>query len=206
VFLIAALLGVAAFFLTWFLPEVPLRETTTATDPGEVYAMPEARSSREEIERALSLLASRDSWRRSLERLAAHADLALSAETCWLLCRISYIGPCTPERLSGRLHVPVARLTRPLMELSQAGLLASTPPAENGHAEQQARLALTGAGQQAHHRLVAAERAELDRLLHGWSSDQESDLAMLLTRMAEKILSDESADHKLIAARASTTA
>ena len=41
--------------------------------------MPEVRSSREEIERALSLLASRVSWQRSLERLAAHADLALFA-------------------------------------------------------------------------------------------------------------------------------
>jgi DNA-binding MarR family transcriptional regulator len=74
---------------------------------------------------------------------------------------------------------------------------------KEGQTGQQAQLiTLTPAGRQAHSRLVAAQRAELNHLLQGWSPDQESELATLLTQMAEQLLTDESGDHELITARA----
>ncbi|MGH2515198.1 MAG: EmrB/QacA family drug resistance transporter, partial [Ktedonobacterales bacterium] len=206
VFLIAAAIAVVAFALTWFLPEVPMRATATATDTGEVYAMPEARSSREEIERALSVLASRDGWRHAFQRLAAQAGVALTPEAGWLLCQFAHIGPRTPEYLSGRLRLPVAALAQPLKELTQAGLVASAPQHGDGQIGQNGPLTLTPAGQQAHDRLVAAQRSELDHLLEGWSPDQESELAALLTNMAQRLLTDDAGDRALVAARPSAVA
>lgn len=77
-----------AFLLTWLLPEVRLRTTTQATDAGHTFAMPAARSSQEEIERALHLLASRDSRSLIYRRLADRVGIALDPLCCWLLFRL----------------------------------------------------------------------------------------------------------------------
>jgi Na+/melibiose symporter-like transporter len=61
VFLVTVPMVALAFLLSWLLPEVRLRTTTQATDVGHTFAMPTARSSQEEIERALHVLTSRDS-------------------------------------------------------------------------------------------------------------------------------------------------
>ena len=55
---------------------------------GHTFAMPAARSSQEEIERALSVLASRDSRYLIYRRLADRAGVALDPLSCWLLFRI----------------------------------------------------------------------------------------------------------------------
>lgn len=61
--------------MTWLLQEVPLRSTAQAPDTGQVYAIPTARTSLDEIERALAALAGRESRIRIYERLAARAAL-----------------------------------------------------------------------------------------------------------------------------------
>ena len=214
VFLIAAVIGVAAFALTWFLREAPLRATATATNLGAAHAMPQARSSREEIERALSVLTGRDGGLDTFQRLAAHVGLAVTPEAGWLLCRLDRFGPSTPERLSGWLRLPPTVLERPLAELIQAGLVASAP--RNGqhgderndntddntddNTSQGEALTLTPTGQRARDRLVAAHREELAQLLEGWSPDQESELAALLTHMAQRLLTDDTGDRAVVAA------
>jgi hypothetical protein len=77
VFLVAAPIATVAFLLTWLLPEVRLRTTAQETDVGHTFAMPTARSSQEEIERALHVLASRDSRSLTYRRLADRAGVAL---------------------------------------------------------------------------------------------------------------------------------
>ena len=67
-------------------------------------------------------------------------------------------------------------------------------------------LALTPSGPEAYSRLIAAERDELDHLLQGWSPDQEAELAALLTQMAERLLTDETGNHKLLATGPSSSA
>jgi len=83
VFLVAAPIAAVAFLLTWLLPEVRLRTTAQATDVGHTFAMPAARSSQEEIERALHVLASRDSRSLIYRRLADRAGVALDPLSCW---------------------------------------------------------------------------------------------------------------------------
>jgi EmrB/QacA subfamily drug resistance transporter len=220
VFLIAAVVALIAFALTWFLPEVQLRATTRATDLGEVYAMPEGRSSRDEIERAICVLASRENSRRALERLVTHAGLPLTPEAAWLLWQFPHSGASTPERLSARLRLPEAALAQPLHELTQAGFVGSarqsTSP-ENGakseledgnesmvadeyrQAGQQVGLSLTANGRQAREQLLAVQREELNHLLEGWSPDQESELAALLTTMAQRLLADDTDERARVA-------
>jgi DNA-binding MarR family transcriptional regulator len=163
--------------------------------------MPTMRSSRDEIERALSVLASRDNWQHTFQRLAASAGLTISPAACWLLCKISRIGPSSAERLSGRLQLPAVVLTQPLQELTRVGLLNAESHQENGRTGEPELYSLTSAGQEAHRLVLAAERDELDRLLKGWSPDQMSELAALLTQMSERFLIGDAGDGELVAAR-----
>jgi DNA-binding MarR family transcriptional regulator len=116
---------------------------------------------------------------------------------------MGHSGPCTPERLSGRLGLPEAMLAQPLRELTEAGFVARAPqPGESegdGHTGHQTLLALTPTGQQAHDRLLVAQRAELDHLLEGWSPDQEAELAALLTTMSQRLLDDDVSDRTVVA-------
>jgi len=85
VFFAAGRFGVAAFLLAWLIPQVPLRETAQATDPGETFAMVGGRSSAQELERALSLLANREDRAHAYERLSKMANVDLDPSSCWML-------------------------------------------------------------------------------------------------------------------------
>jgi len=189
VFLIAGVIGVVAFALTWFLREVPLRTTSQATDTGHTYAMPAARTSREEIERALGVLAGRESRGRVYERIAARAGFKLDPPSCWLLFRIDQDAPATLESLSARLRVPTATLIPVLDRLTQAGFVAVARADGDGRAAT-GQLALTPGGQQARDRLVTARREGLTDLFKGWSPDQQRELADVLGHLARGLLDD----------------
>ena len=59
VFLAAVPVAAVAFLISWLLPQVPLRKTVAATDPGQTFGMPTDRSSAQELERGLGVLAGR---------------------------------------------------------------------------------------------------------------------------------------------------
>jgi EmrB/QacA subfamily drug resistance transporter len=200
VFLVGALVGVVAFALTWLIPETPLRETVKATDPGEVSAMPVARTSLQEIERALEVLESRASRRQIYQRLAARAGLTISPAACWLLFRIAQYAPTTRQQLTEQLGVPATALDPlPLLdELAGAGLIVAGEPAEP--------IALTAAGQQAVAQLVAARQAGLAELLAGWSPEQQAELGEALSRLAHSLLEDDRGDRSLVDARSRAAA
>ncbi|MGH2388561.1 MAG: MFS transporter, partial [Chloroflexota bacterium] len=187
VFLIAGVVGILAFALTWLLREVPLRATSQATDPGQTYAMPTARTSREEIERALGVLAGRETRRRVYTRIAARAGLALDPSSSWLLFRIDQYAPATLEDLSTRLHVPSTGLGPILDRLTQAGLVAVDHDSDG----KPGQIVLTPSGRQARDRLVAARRDGLTDLLAGWPPEQQNELADLLGRLARGLLGDD---------------
>src|SRR5205807_4050441 len=103
VFLVAVPVMAVAFILSWLLPEVRLRTTTQATDVGQTFAMPTACSSQQEIERALSVLVSRQSRFLIYRRLADRAGVDLEPFFCWLLFRIQE-EPISQENLAKRLR------------------------------------------------------------------------------------------------------
>ena len=189
VFLVAVPVIAVAFILSWLLPEVRLRTTTQATDVGHTFAMPTARSSQEEIERALHVLASRDSLFLIYRRLAARAGVALDPLSCWLLFRLQDQTPLSQESLAQRFHVPADRLTPSIESLLQKKLVTLTAQADGQAGDQ---LQLTAAGQQTIDRLTTASHDSLAKLLDGWSPEQEAELATLLRRVAADLFSEQS--------------
>ena len=147
--------------------------------------MPTARSSQEEIERALHVLASRDSLFLIYRRLAARAGVALDPLSCWLLFRLQDQTPLSQESLAQRFHVPADRLTPSIESLLQKKLITLTAQADG-------QLQLTAAGQQTIDRLTTASHDSLAKLLDGWSPEQEAELATLLRRVAADLFSEQS--------------
>src|SRR5712671_5092637 len=166
VFLVTVPTVALVFLLYWLLPEVRLRTTTQATDVGHTFAMPTTRTSQQEIERALHVLASRDSLDQIYRRLAAYAGVDLDPLSTWLLFRFQEQAPIAGATLAKRFHVPTARLMPSIKALREIGLITTTAPVE-GQADGQ--LQLTAAGQETVATVVSACHESLAELLDGWS-------------------------------------
>jgi EmrB/QacA subfamily drug resistance transporter len=180
VFLVCAPIAALAFVLAWLLPEKPLRRTVEATGIGEAFAAPKHHESLPEIERALSTLARRDSRERILDRLCQQAGLDLTARQCWVLARVSEGEPIDAEVIAEEHAVDPKRVGARITELRELGYVEGPDD----------QASLTAAGRDAIERLVAARRERLSELLDGWSPEQESELATLLSRMARDVVAD----------------
>jgi EmrB/QacA subfamily drug resistance transporter len=194
VFLYAIPVAVVAFILAWFLPEVPLR-TTSSVGIGEgLGATPPARTSVDEVERSLARLGSADLRRRGYERLTAMAGLELPAGSSWILTRLAKQGPVAGEELARQAQVTVD-YGRPYVDrLVAEGMVQRA----NG------TLVLTDAGQEAANRLFAARREGLQELLADWSPGEYAELGDLLTKLSRSLLGED-ADRHLISAEPPTT-
>jgi EmrB/QacA subfamily drug resistance transporter len=188
VFLVAVPIAALAFVFSWLLPELRLRTTTQATDVGQTFAMPTSRSSQQEIERALHVLASRDSLEQLYRRLADRAGVELDPRPTWLLFRLQEQAPISQEGLAQRFQVPADLLTPSLATLQEKGLVTLTSRAD-GQGEGQ--LQLTSAGQETLTRLTTAFHDNLAELLDGWSPEQEAELATLLHRVTGDLLNEK---------------
>jgi EmrB/QacA subfamily drug resistance transporter len=193
VFLVAAPVGAVAFLLTWLLQEVPLRRTTAATNPADTLAptsMPAARTSLDEIGRAISVLASERTREQIYQRLAMRAGLDLEARDCWMLLRMLDHPNMTLWGLAEMLQISPATLAPFVEHLVERGLvvpddmsLAKTP----GHG---ATLQLTESGADAAETLITARRDALAELVEDWSPDQHAELARFLNHMARQLMAD----------------
>jgi len=188
VFLVAVPIAALAFVFSWLLPEVRMRTTTQATDVGQAFAMPTARSSQEEIERALHVLASRDSLEQIYRRLTTRAGIELDPRSTWLLFRLQEQAPISQQGLAQRFQMPAEQLTPSIATLREKGLVALTSRAD-GQGEGQ--LQLTSAGQERLTSLTTALHDNLSELLDGWSPEQEAELATLLHRVTGDLLSEK---------------
>jgi len=188
IFLAALPVAAAAFVLSWFLKEVPLRKTVGAADLGEGLGAGAAhRTSIEEIERALVQLANVDLRRRGYERMAALAGLDLPAGSCWVLARLAKHGDAADVELAREAGVSV-EYGRPYVDvLVECGMVR----------RHDGMIVLTPAGSAASDRLFAARREGLERLLADWSPEQHVDLAHMLDRLSLALLG-ERADRGLI--------
>jgi EmrB/QacA subfamily drug resistance transporter len=213
VFLVALPIALVAFALTWLLREQPLRRTVETAGLGESFAVPKTDDSLEEIARAVSRLASRDTRKRMYERLAQRAGTALSPAAVWLLFRIGEQSPVTLTALATRCGVPYRALRGALIELETAGyvdecLKGAVPPhrddadlawaADGGVGaalpSAQEPVALTAAGTAARDRLLAARQELLSELAEGWSPEQHEELARFIARLARDLVASEASD------------
>ncbi|NJQ17468.1 MFS transporter [Streptomyces bohaiensis] len=174
VFLYAVPVVLIGHLLAWLLRPDPLRGSVRAPEGSETVGTTAVeRSSREEVARSLSVLASR-TGRRDLYRSigdAAGADLAPAA--CWLLLRVNRYGFVEPGPLPARTALPPEVVDGAVRQLEQRGMLARTGDGSVLEATDRGRLVTS--------RLLAARDEELSRMLGDWwTPDRPQDLAQLV--------------------------
>ncbi len=189
VFLFAAPIALVAFVLTWFLTEVPLRATAGAVNPADTLAptaMPSGRTSLQEMERALEVLADRENRHHLYLTLAERAGLEMPPATTWLLYRLSDTPDTNIDELAERLAVDADRLADGVNGLADRGLVHATPTGDR-----ESRVQLTETGTAAITRLLEARRQALAEFVQGWSLEENPELRTLVERLSRQLLADD---------------
>jgi MFS family permease len=181
VFLVAAGIAAVAFFLTWLLPEIPLKTTAGAADVGDGLHPSRDDDALREIERALSKLAGREERWQLYERLAARAGVGLAPPELWLLARLGERTPLTRDELDVQLQADPRQVAAALQQLQQLSLVQS----EDGRA-----IELTTSGRRDYERLVDARSAGLQDLLSGWDPEAHAQLQELVDRLSRDLVSE----------------
>jgi EmrB/QacA subfamily drug resistance transporter len=182
VFEVAAGIGGFAFALTFFIKQLPLRQTVATAGVGEAFAVPNATSSLAELECKLSTLTRREASRSMIERLASRAGLELTAAQCLLLAQLDRDPEVDLAELGTRRNIAEARVVAVADQLAGLGL-AGSPGDPGGRA-------LTPAGHEALDLLLSTARGRLDELLEGWQPGEHPELRDLVTRVAGALLID----------------
>ncbi|MEU1190359.1 MFS transporter [Streptomyces sp. NPDC005859] len=180
VFLYAAPIVLLAFALSWLLKEDRLRGSVTAPDLAQALsAHPVHRSSREEVQRALSVLGSREGRRGIYEKITAKAGYDLVPASSWLLLRA-----LRPERslsltrLAEYSQVPLPVIQAALQQIEQQHLAT----------REGMDLLLTDAGHEAAAKLSAAREDAFAELLGDWwGPDRPTDLVELVEDLTSQL-------------------
>ncbi|HYT50925.1 MAG TPA: MDR family MFS transporter [Gaiellaceae bacterium] len=181
VFLVAAGIAVLAFLLTWLLPEVPLKTTAGAPDPGDGLHPARDDDALREIERALSRLARREERWQLYERLAERAGLELAPPELWLLARLGERTPLTEDQLGVQLPVDPVQIAEALEQLERRSLVE-----QDGGGP----IELTKTGREDYERLVTARCDGLRDLLNGWDPDEHPQLRELIDKLGRDLVSE----------------
>jgi EmrB/QacA subfamily drug resistance transporter len=180
VFLTAAGVAVLGFLISWLLPEVTLRTTAQAPDPGDGFHPARDDNALREIERALSTLAGREHRWQLYERLAARAGIELAPPELWLLARLGERVPLN-EGLNEQLGVDQFQVAAALGDLERRSFVERGTRGE---------IALTSSARDAYERLVAARQAGLRELLDGWDPDDNPELRQLVDKLGRELVSE----------------
>ncbi len=184
VFLYAVPVVLVAFVVAWFLREDPLRGSVTAPDTTQTLATnPVARSSHDEVARALSVLGSREGRRQIYEKITAKAGLDLLPAASWLLLRIRRNGMVEPAMLADTTPVPLRIITEAARQL------------EGRHFayREGLQLLLTEEGLAVAVRLAEAREESLYELLGDWwGPDRPTDLMQLVEELNAELCGSDS--------------
>jgi len=167
VFLVAALVSLIAFALTWLLREVPLRKSVAAEGISESFAMPREAESLPELARIVTTLARRENHWRVYDQLARRTGLDLMPAEVWLVARLG-------EGTEVDLDDP--RLGGAVASLRERGLLT------DGR--------LGAEGEAVYGRVLAARRQGLSELLDGWEPEQHAEVRSMLDGLARELVAE----------------
>jgi MFS family permease len=183
VFLVAAAIGIAAFALTFFIKELPLRETVATAGVGEAFAVPKDTDPLAELALELSILTTREQAERILERLAARAGVDLAPTETWLLARLHRDSSLDLRALAATYELDPAQLEDGVGNLLQAGFVAERAVEGRGVSRP-----LTPAGTETFERLRRCGEERLTELSAGWKPEQHPDLRVLIEGLAAQFL------------------
>ena len=188
VFLFAVPFGALAFILSWLQKEIPLRTTGRAPDPAQTLAptaMPSARDTPDEMERAVTSLLSRQRRRAVYGELLATAGVKGSPRAGWLLLRVGEHPGLSGHLLAHALQISDDELGRRLADL--VGLGYVQPLA--GDTSQP--VVLTTAGQRAYQDLFQAAQHRIRGLCDDWQPGQYPALLALVTKITHQLAATE---------------
>jgi EmrB/QacA subfamily drug resistance transporter len=167
VFAAAAGISLVAFVLTWFLREIPLRQSAGAEGVAETFAMPREAESLPELERIVATLARRENHWRVYERLAERAELDLAPAELWVLARL---GEGT------ELDLADGQVAAAQESLAERSLV------EDGR--------LLPEGEVVYERIVDARRQGLAELLDGWEPERHDEVRAMLDRLSRELVAE----------------
>jgi EmrB/QacA subfamily drug resistance transporter len=180
VFETAAAVGFAGFLLTFALKELPLRKTAGAEGIAQAFAMPRDATSIEELERIVTTLAARENRWRVYDAMARDARTDLDAQEIWFMRRLGdREHPVTLTDLAAELKLDPAQL---------AAIAARVGARRYVVSDRQGQLDFTPKGRKVYTRVVAARRAQLERMLEGWSPEKHPDVKAMLAKLARSLV------------------
>jgi EmrB/QacA subfamily drug resistance transporter len=186
VFLVASAFAIVAFALSWFIRQLPLRETVASTDLADTFAGPRETDSLEVVIDKIGRLDRREGAREIVRRIALRAGVELDPTACWLLAKLSEDEPLPLDALARRAKVEPVRLADAGEMLLEGGLIA--PGASLGVAYE-----LTSDGQEVLARLRHTGEQRLKDLLECWRPDEHADLARFIASLAHEFFIDDAA-------------
>ena len=186
VFLVASAFAVLAFTLSWFIRQLPLRETVASPDMADTFASPRGSDSLAVVIEQIGRLDRRKGAREIIRRVALRAGVDLDPAACWLLARLSGQTPQQISSLAERAHVETSTLTHARDRLLEFGLIAPDPSTTSTYE-------LTAAGHSTLERLTSTGEERLRNLLECWRPDQHEDLARFIANLAHEFFIDDSA-------------
>ncbi len=181
VFLAAVPVGLLAFVLSFLLPEVRLRTATRTADLGETFAMPDARTSLQELEMALSRVISREDRLRAFAVLAERAQLDLSPGECWMISRVAREGSRQIPDMAQVSKTPPEVVRQVAAALAGRGCVTVAGDT----------VTVTETGRNVAASLTAAQHAALVELLDGWQPEQHPDVQALLEEISARLSAEE---------------
>ncbi len=190
VFLVASAVGIMAFAFSWFIRQLPLRETVASSDMGDAFASPRGTDSLAVVIDQIGRLDRREGAREIIRRVALRAGVDLSPTACWLLARLSEdapVGAPVPlADLARRAQIETATLTEARDRLLDRGLIVPGAGAVSAYE-------LTADGRTTLEHLRTTGEARLTDLLECWRPDQHADLARFIATLAHEFFIDDSA-------------
>jgi EmrB/QacA subfamily drug resistance transporter len=202
VFLVASAFAVLAFAFSWFIRQLPLRETVASPDMADTFASPRGSDSLAVVIDQIGRLDRREGAREIIRRVALRAGVELDPAACWLLARLSEHAPISLATLADRAHVEVATLDRARDRLLELGLIVAGPSA----VIDDYNYGLTTEGHTVLESLKVTGEERLRDLLECWRPDQHADLARLIASLAHEFFIDDSALREGIRAPATAVA
>ena len=192
VFLVAMAIAVVGFVLTLFVPERPLRETIAAVagDVGreaeDLFPMPTDVSAIRRVERALSILASRDTRLEYIERVVARAGLDLSRLAARVLVLLGERPGADVAAFGRARRIEPDRVEAAVADLRARGLIEERR--RDGDAPV---LVPTDAGCDVLDRLAAARRGRLMEILSEFAPERRIELAERLATFSREAIPDQ---------------
>lgn len=181
VFLIAAIVALFAFALTWLMQEVPLRTVTgRAKNIGNSFAMPRDANSLEELEMIVSQVSDSEHRWEMLEEIACKIEHNFAPDEIWLLLQIgsgdeslqitalAAKGTTTPEMVKA---IASRLAKRGLAEISVSGVIDATTK-----------------GRGMYERIVTDFRALLAKAVERWSPEEHEEVRRMLTEFARRLV------------------